>query len=109
MDVNIEDFAKLDIKIGEIVEAEKIPDTDRLLKLRVDLGEESPRQIISGIAEYFPDPQRLVGRQAPFLTNLEPRTLKGYESQGMILAVSGEAGFSLLNPSQEVQNGSPIK
>jgi methionyl-tRNA synthetase len=107
--INIDDFAKLEIKIGEILSVEKIPNADKLLKLSVDVGEESPRQILSGIAEYFPDPEDLVGRQAPFLLNIEPRTLRGYVSHGMILAVGGEVGLALLNPSEKVPNGSPIK
>jgi len=107
--VNIEDFSKLDIKIGEILSVEKIPNADKLLKLSVDLGEENPRQILSGIAEYFPNPEELVGKQAPFLTNIEPRTLRSFESHGMILAVGGEIGFSLLNPSEKVPNGSRVK
>jgi len=107
--INIEDFSKLDIKIGEILSAEKILETDKLLKLEVEVGEEKPRQIVSGIAEYFPNPEDLIGKQAPFLLNLEPRILKGYESQGMILAVDGEKEFSLLNPDKKVPNGSFIK
>ncbi|HJN62987.1 MAG TPA: hypothetical protein QGH03_02030 [Candidatus Paceibacterota bacterium] len=107
--ISIDDFLKLDIRIGEIISAEKIPDTDKLLKLEVDLGEEKPRVIVSGIAEYFPESQDLIGRQAPFLINLEPRTLKGYESQGMILAIDSDVGFSFLSPSEKVSNGSPIK
>jgi len=107
--INIEDFSKLDIKIGEILSAEKILETDKLLRLEVEVGEEKPRQIVSGIAEYFPNPEDLIGKQAPFLLNLEPRILKGYESQGMILAVDGEKEFSLLNPDKKVPNGSSIK
>ena len=107
--INIDDFLKLDIRIGEIISAEKILDTDKLLKLEVDLGEDAPRQIISGIAEYFRDPATLIGRQAPFLVNLQPRTLRGYESNGMILAVGGDGTFSLLSPDQKVPNGSRIK
>jgi methionyl-tRNA synthetase len=107
--ISIDDFLKLDIRIGEILSVEKIPNTDKLLKLEVDVGEGSPRQIVSGIAEYFPNPEDLVGRQAPFLINLEPRTLKGYESNGMILAVGGEGGFTLLSPSERVSNGSRVK
>src|SRR3989338_1998312 len=93
----LEDFKKLEIRIGEIKTAERIPETDKLLRLEVDFGEEKPRQIISGIALYFPEPNALVGKKCAFAANLEPRIIKGLESQGMILAVGGgEELFSLL-------------
>lgn len=111
--INIDDFHKLEIKIGLVLSAEKVLDADKLLKLSVDFGEGSPRQIISGISKYFPDPQTLVGKKCAFATNLEPRTIKGLESQGMILAVSGEDEennfFSLLETSNDVLPGSSVK
>jgi len=107
--ITIDDFKKVEIKIGKILSAEKIPDTDRFIKLRVDLGEEIPRQIISGIALYFPDPPLLVGKMCTFVSNLEPRTIKGFESNGMIMAVSDENGFSLLEPSSEISVGSTVR
>lgn len=107
--INIEDFQKLDIRVGEIVSAEKIPETDKLLKLEVDLGEETLRNIISGIAEYFREPKDLIGLQIPILANLEPRTIRGYESMGMILAVGGEDFFTLLKTGNKVPNGSRVK
>jgi methionine--tRNA ligase beta chain len=104
--ISIEDFKKVDIKVGKILSAEKVPDTDKLLKLSVDLGEESPRQIVSGISLYFPDPSALVDKKCMFVANLEPRMLRGIESQGMILAVSTEEGaFSLLVPENEIPAG----
>ena len=108
--ITLEDFKKLEIKIGLILSAEKISDTNKLLKLSVDLGEATgPRQIISGIATYFPDPQVLVGKKCAFATNLEPRTIRGLESQGMILAVNGDDFFSLLETSNNVVPGSMVK
>jgi len=108
--ISIDEFKKVEITIGTILTAEKVPDADRLLRLTVDFGEEKPRQIISGIAEYFPDPAALVGRQSPFVTNLEPRTIRGLESQGMILAVGVPEGvFSLMHPDHEVPPGSGAK
>ncbi len=104
----IDDFKKLEIKIGTIVSAEKIPEGDKLLKLIVDFGSEQ-RQIMSGIAEFFPDPSVLVGRQAPFVVNLEPRVLRGHESQGMILATDGERGIVLLHPASAVPPGNLVK
>ncbi|MFT5037242.1 MAG: methionyl-tRNA synthetase [Candidatus Azotimanducaceae bacterium] len=107
--INYNDFAKLEIKIGMIQSVEVVEDADKLLKLTVDVGEESPRQIISGIREFFEDPQFLVGKQCPFLTNLEPRVIRGYESQGMILASNFEDVFSLLIPHNELPVGTLIK
>lgn len=104
--INYEDFKKVEISAGKILSAEKIPDTDKLLKLSVDFNEDAPRQIISGIAPYFPDPLVLVGKTCMFVTNLEPRTIRGYESNGMLFAVSTEDGkFSLLEPDLHIPPG----
>ncbi len=104
--INIDDFAKIEIKVGQILSVEKVPETDKLLKLSVDLGEVQPRQIISGISLYFPDHSILVGKKCMFVANLEPRIIRGLESQGMILAVSTEDGkFSLLEPNKEIPVG----
>jgi len=107
--ISYEDFSKLEVKIGTITAVEVVADADRLLKLTVDVGEETPRQIVSGIREYFDDIQSLVGRQSPFLTNLESRTIRGLESQGMILAIGEGDVFSLLQPNVPVPSGSHIK
>ena len=108
--VNIEEFKKIDMMVGKILSAEKIPDTDKLLKLSVDLGEEKPRQIVSGIALYFPNLNDLVGKKCMFVANLESRMIRGYESQGMIMAISTEDGkFSLLTPSDDIPVGSKAK
>ncbi len=105
--ISIDDFKKVELSVGEILSAEKIPDTDKLLKLSVNFSEENPRQIVSGIAGYFPDPSVLVGKKCMFVTNLEPRTIRGHESNGMILAVSNEDStkFSLLTPNEEIPPG----
>lgn len=107
--ISYDDFAKLDIAIGEIKTVEIVEEADRLLKLTVDFGEETARQIISGIREYFEDPQSLVGRKCPFLINLETRTIKGFESQGMILAASANEKLALLDPSLDLPVGTRIK
>lgn len=106
--INYDDFAKLDIRIGTIKDVEIVENADKLLKLTVDLGEESPRQILSGIREYFEDPQYLVGKQCPFVANLEPRVIRGLESQGMIMAASKDDLFALLNPHVELPAGTKI-
>lgn len=111
--ITIDDFYKLEIKIGKIISAEKIEGADKLLKLSVDMGEQNPRQIVSGISMYFPEPEKLVGTRCAFAANLEPRTIRGLESQGMILAVSGGEGeesfFSLLETNDNVVAGSTVK
>jgi tRNA-binding EMAP/Myf-like protein len=129
--ITFEDFKKIEIKIGQILFAEKVPETDKLLKLIVDFGEKdneaesrslppegnatsaAGRQIISGISAYFPDEKMLVGKKCAFVTNLEPRTIRGLQSNGMILAVSGERGaqnfFSLLETNEDVVPGSSVK
>jgi methionyl-tRNA synthetase len=108
--ITIEDFFKVEIRAGEILSAEKIADADRLLKLSVDLGEETPRQIISGIAVYFPDTSILVGKKCAFATNLAPRMIRGFESNGMIMAASAEDGkFSLLEIGKDIPAGTPVK
>ncbi len=105
--ITIDDFVKLDIRIGTILEAEKIPEADKLLRLQIDLGEET-RQILAGIAESYPNPTVLIGKQIPIIVNLEPRKLRGYESQGMMLA-TGDEKIALLHPSESVPNGSKIR
>ena len=91
--ITIDDFKKVEIKVGEIKNAEKIEGSDKLLKLRVNFGDED-KQVLSGIAAYFPDVGALIGRRVPFVTNLEPRVMMGLESQAMILA-TGETELFL--------------
>ncbi|OGC81178.1 hypothetical protein A2943_00830 [Candidatus Adlerbacteria bacterium RIFCSPLOWO2_01_FULL_51_16] len=92
--ISIDDFKKVEIHVGEILSAEKVEGTDKLLKLRVNFGDEE-RQVISGIAEFFQNPSALVGKRCAFVTNLEPRTIKGHESQAMVLATGGSEGEPL--------------
>ncbi len=129
--ITYDDFSKVEIKVGKILSAEKVPETDKLLKLSVDFGivaaapvatvqvegepvahiemqelKKDVRQIVSGISAFFPDPQTLVGRKCMFVTNLEPRKIKGLESNGMLFAVSTPEGkFSLLEPHSEIPEG----
>ena len=108
--ISIEDFKKIDIAVGKILSAEKVPETDKLLKLLVDLGEETPRQIVSGISLFFPDCSLLIGKKCMFVANLEPRVIRGLESNGMLFAVSGEDGeFSLLEPNDTIDVGTRAK
>ena len=87
----IDDFQKIEIKLGTVLSVEVVEGADKLYKLSVDMGEEVPRQILSGIREYV-QPEDIIGKQFPFVTNLAPRMLRGFESQGMILAGSDDSG-----------------
>lgn len=129
--ISYEDFAKLDIRIGTVVAAELIPDTNKLLKCTIDfglkpsalsvdgsadhspqangLGERDMRTIVSGIAQ-FRTPEEIVGKQLPYVVNLAPRVLRGVESQGMLLAAApGGEGLALLIPDVQVPNGTKLK
>lgn len=122
--ISYDDFAKVEIRAGKILSAEKIPDTDKLLKLMVDFAESTEivdelgnktvtpkaRQIVSGISTYFPDPTVLIGKTCMFVANLEPRTIRGFESNGMLFAVSTpEGAFSLLEPNSTIPPGTKAK
>lgn len=105
--ISFDDFSKLDIRIGTILEAEKVEGADKLLKLKVDLGDEQ-RTLVAGIAEKY-QPEDIIGKQLPILTNLEPKTLRDIESQGMILAVDIDGKATLIHPDKNVPNGSKIR
>lgn len=108
--INIEDFKKVKIKVGKILAVEKVPDTDKLLKLSVDLAEGNPRTIVSGIALYFPDYSVLINKKCMFVANLEPRIIRGVESEGMIVALSTDDDkFSLLEPNDEIPLGTEAR
>lgn len=107
--ISYDDFKKVEMRVGEIKSAEKVEDADRLLRLVVSFGDEE-RQIISGISEYYPEPESLVGKKVPFVTNLEPRKIRGLESDGMIMAAldRGENQFSLLEIDSKIAPGTHI-
>lgn len=105
--ISIKDFSKVEISVGEIIFAEKVENADRLLRLEVDFGSEK-RQIVSGIAEYY-DSENLIGKKCAFVTNLEPRNIKGLQSNGMILAAKDEEeNFSLLMVDLKIKNGTKL-
>ena len=106
--ITFDDFSKIDIRTATILEAEKVPKTTKLLKLKIDTGIDI-RTIVSGIAEYY-EPADIIGRQISIVANLEPRKIKGIESQGMILMAEDRDGkLVMVTPSQNVGNGSMIK
>ncbi len=106
--ITIDDFAKIEIKIGTILEAQRVPETDKLIRCTVEVGEEEPRTIVSGIA-HLRNPEDLVGKQLPYITNLAPRMIKGVESNGMLLAVGEGDDFALLHPDVAVAPGTSGK
>ena len=106
--VKIDDFAKLDIRVGKVLECQKVPKSDKLLQFKIDDGL-GGRTIVSGIAKYY-KPEDLVGKEVCFIANLEPRKLKGVESQGMILSAEDAGGrLVVIGPQGEVKPGCQVK
>ncbi len=105
--INIEEFQKIELRVGAILSAERILGSDKLLKLAVDFAEAAPRQIISGIGKVY-EPETIVGKKVVFVVNLEPRELVGLTSQGMILAAKDENGLALIVPDKDVAPGSRV-
>ena len=107
--ITYEEFKKMDIRIGTIREIEPIEGTDKLLCCQIDFGEE-PRQIISGIREFYPDYETLIGKQVLYIVNLEPREIRGHMSHGMLMAVNGTSGQPVfLVPDEPVEPGSKVR
>jgi methionyl-tRNA synthetase len=105
--ITFADFQKLDLRVGLVTECAQHPNADKLLRLMVDLGEAAPRQILSGIAEYFA-PESLVGKRVVVVANLPPRTMRGLESQGMILTVDAGTGLALLGAEGDIPPGGKV-
>ena len=108
--IEIGDFAKVEMKVGEVLTAGRIPKADKLLLLTIDVGEPEPRQVLAGIAQYY-EPETLIGKKVVVVANLKPRKLRGYESQGMVVAASiGEEGRPVIATfTEEVPNGARLK
>ncbi|HEY5588923.1 MAG TPA: methionine--tRNA ligase [Candidatus Paceibacterota bacterium] len=114
--ITYDEFKKMDMRVGTIKEVEPIPETDKLLRCQIDFGEVNEngekilRQIISGIHEYYPDPSILINKQVLYIINLEPRKIKGFESNGMLMAVDGIDGKPVfLVPEVEINPGSKVR
>lgn len=111
--VSFEEFKKMDIRIGTIREIKPVPDTDRLLRFQVDFnevdedGEPKFRQIVSGIREDYLEYEKLIGKQVLYIINLEPRKIKGYESNGMLMAIGDDKPIFLV-PDEKVLPGSRV-
>ena len=108
-EITIDDFAKIQLKVGKVVECQKVEKADKLLCSKIDLGEGAPRTIVSGIAKYY-TPEEMVGKQVIVVTNLKPVKLRGIESQGMVLCASDENGnLALVTPEKEIGAGSEVR
>lgn len=105
--ISFDEFSKLELKVGTILEAEEVDGSEKLIKLMVDLGEEKPRQILAGIKKWY-SPEKLIGKQFVFVANLEPRMMMGLESNGMLLAADGKKPVPL-KPSSKVPPGTKIR
>ena len=108
--IGIDDFAKVDLRVGQVLSAERVPKADKLLLMKIDIGEEQPRQVLAGIAQYY-EPEKMIGRKVVVVANLKPRKLRGFESQGMVVAASyGEEGRPVIATfTEDVPNGARLK
>lgn len=107
--ITIDDFARVDLRVGQVLTAERIPNADKLLRLEVDLAEATPRQILAGIAEWYA-PETLVGQKILVVANLQPRRMRGLESRGMLMAASDPTGKPLLaTVPSDTPNGSRLR
>lgn len=106
--VTIEEFSKMDLRVGTVTSAKSHPNADRLLVLTVDIGEETERQLVAGIRAHY-SPEELVGRQLVVVANLQPAKLRGVESQGMLLAASDGEQVIVLRPEKRVRVGSQVR
>lgn len=109
-EITIEDFKKLKAQIGKVLVAEAVPDSDKLIRFELDFGDGTPRQILSGIREWYPEPEKLVGKMLLFVTNLAPRKIRGLESNGMLMAIDGIDGAPVfLVPEKDVLPGTTVR
>lgn len=107
--IDYTDFSKIKLKVGQIIEAEEVPKTDKLVRLTIDLNDEK-RQIVAGIKSNY-KPEDLIDKKIAVVCNLKPRSIRGYESQGMLLAASNDdhSEISILTVDKDIPNGSIIK
>ncbi len=106
--IKFDQFDKVELKVAEVIACSKVEGADKLLKFRLDAGDEAHRQILSGIAEYYPNPEELVGKKVVIVANLKARKMRGEISQGMILSTESEGKLKVIEAPQDVLNGSPI-
>jgi methionyl-tRNA synthetase len=107
--IDFEDFQKLDIRIGTIVDAGEIEDADSLLKLTVDTGEEASRTLVAGVKDHVDGTDELVGTQVPVIVNMEPKEMFGVESEGMMLIAEANDQLAFLHPHRKIEPGAEIQ
>ena len=104
--VGIEDFQKLDLRVAKVLEAEAVPGATRILKLKIEVGDKQ-KQIVAGIAEHY-KPEELVGKKVVVVNNMKPTTIRGVQSEGMILVAKDGKGMVLLGTEKEIETGAKI-
>jgi methionyl-tRNA synthetase len=105
-EISYEEFSKIDLRVAQVKEAERVEGANKLLKLKIDLGGEQ-RQIVAGIAEKY-SPEELIGKRIVVVANLKPAKIRGVESKGMLLAAKDGEILSLVCPEKEIKGGSPV-
>ncbi|MEK6977168.1 MAG: methionine--tRNA ligase subunit beta [Candidatus Hydrothermarchaeota archaeon] len=103
--VELEEFQRLDLRVGVIVKAEEIKGSEKLLRLEVDIGE--VRQVVAGIKPWY-RPEELIGKRVILLANMRPARIFGFESRGMVLAAQGEKALALLTPDKDIEKGTRL-
>ncbi|MGY3725482.1 methionyl-tRNA synthetase [Granulicatella balaenopterae] len=107
--IKYDDFAKIELKVAEVIECGKVEGADKLLQFRLDAGDKGHRQILSGVAEWYPDPSIFVGKKVVIVANLKPRKMRGQISQGMILSAEKDGKLQVVFAPQEAENGSTVE
>ena len=106
--IKFEDFDKVELKVAEVIDCQKVKGADKLLQFRLDAGDPQNRQILSGIAEFYPDPSDLIGKKVVIVANLKPRKMRGQVSQGMILSAEFDGKLQVIEAPKNVPNGAVI-
>ncbi len=107
--ISIDEFKKVEARIGKVLIAEAVPDSDKLIRFMLDFGQSEPVQILSAIREWYPEPEKLIGKQMLFVTNLAPRKIRGLDSNGMLMAIDGLDGQPVfLVPDQSALPGAKV-
>ena len=101
-------FEPNELKVAEIIQVEKVQNADKLLKFRLDAGDPDHRQILSGVAEFYPEPEDLLGKKVVIVANLKPRKMKGEISQGMILSAEYDGKLKLITVDEDIKNGAIV-
>jgi len=106
--INFNDFSKVELRVGTVTEAEEVEGSEKLIKLKVDLREEEPRQILAGVKQWY-KPKEFIGKQVVVVVNLEPKVMMGLESQGMMLAADSKDGPVFLTVPKKVVAGTKVR